>query len=127
MAVEFTISTFITASPQEVYDAWLSSEGHTGMTGASAEITPEVGAEFNAWDGYITGRNIALEPGRRILQSWRTTEFADADPDSTLEVLLEPIQDQTKLTLHHSGLPGGGEQYEQGWIDNYFDPMKEYF
>ena len=27
-----------------------------------------------------------LEPGKRIVQSWRTTNFADADPDSRITV-----------------------------------------
>ena len=31
--IEFTVSDIIPASPDEVYRAWLSSEGHTGMTG----------------------------------------------------------------------------------------------
>ena len=84
--IEFTVSDTIPASPSEVYEAWLSSEGHTGMTGAEANCTAEVGAEFDAWDGYIAGRNIELEPDRRIVQSWRTVQFADSDPDSQIEV-----------------------------------------
>jgi activator of HSP90 ATPase len=127
MTIQFQISTVLPASPDEVYRAWLSSEGHTHMTGSSANITPRPGVEFEAWDGYITGRNLELEPGRRIVQAWRTTEFADDEPDSRVEVILEPEGEKTRLTLRHTGLPEGGEQYEQGWIDNYFEPMLDYF
>jgi activator of HSP90 ATPase len=127
MAIEFDISALIPATPQEVYAAWLSSEGHSQMTGGFASVTAEVGGEFEAWDGYISGKNLELEQGKRIVQSWRTTEFKDDDPDSRLEITLEPLGDQTKLTLRHTGLPPHGGQYEQGWVENYFEPMKEYF
>ena len=127
MAIEFIVSTLIPASPEEIYKAWLSSDGHTEMTGGSAILSSEVGAEFTAWDGYIQGRNLELEYGKRIVQSWRTTEFSDDDPDSCIEISLEAVGDQTKLTLHHTGLPPHGGQYEQGWEESYFEPMREYF
>jgi len=127
MAIEFTVSTILNASPEEIYTAWMSSEGHTRMTGGQAAITPQVGATFDAWDGYIQGRNLELEPGRRIVQSWRTSEFAEQEADSQIEVTLEPVDGGTKLTLHHTQLPPHGGQYEQGWVESYFDPMKGYF
>ena len=72
--IEFTVSDVIPASPDEVYRAWLSSEGHSEMTGGAANASDEVGASFDAWDGYIEGKNVDLEPGRRIVQSWRWSE-----------------------------------------------------
>ena len=51
------------------------------MTGGDAEVSERVGAAYSAWDGYITGRNVELVPGRSIVQTWRTSEFADDDPD----------------------------------------------
>jgi uncharacterized protein YndB with AHSA1/START domain len=127
MAYEFTVSDILPANPQVVYDAWMSSEGHAGMTGAGADIDPRVGGEFSAWDGYITGRTLALEPGRRIVQSWRTSEFEPDDEDSQIEVLLEAVPEGTRITLHHTDIPNGQSGYEQGWQDNYLDPMREYF
>ena len=127
MHVSFEISTVLPASPSEIYKAWLTSEGHTAMTGSPADVSTKVGDRFKAWDGYITGENLALEPGRRIVQSWRTTEFANEDQDSLIEILLEPIFEQTRLVLRHSNLPEHGVQYEQGWEDSYFSPMRTYF
>lgn len=127
MTIEFTVSAVIPAAPQEIYDAWLSSEGHTAMTGGEANVSAEPGAEFNAWDGYISGRNVELNSGKRIVQTWRTAEFAEADGDSTIEVTLEPVEGGTLLTLRHSQAPDGGEHYEQGWAKSYFEPMKDFF
>ncbi len=127
MAIEFVVSAKFHVTPQELYDAWMSSNGHTGMTGSSATISPVVGAEFEAWDGYIYGKNLELIPDKRIVQSWRTSEFSDDEPDSRIEITLEPIGDKTKLTLKHTSLPPHGGQYEQGWVESYFEPMQEYF
>lgn len=127
MAIEFVVSTLLPATADEVYDTWLNSEGHSNMTGSPASISAEVGGIFEAWDGYIHGRNIELIKGKRIVQSWRTTEFTEDEPDSRIEIDLDSVDDQTRLTLHHSGLPPHGGQYEQGWVDAYFEPMKDYF
>jgi activator of HSP90 ATPase len=128
MAFEFTVSDVIPASPREIYDAWLSSRGHAQITGGQpATVSAIEGAPFSAWNGYISGRNIKLEPGRRIVQSWRTTEFADADPDSQIEILLEPVQRGTAVTLHHTNIPDRQTAYRKGWQDFYFEPMKTYF
>ena len=127
MAIEFEVSALIPASPEVVYEAWLDSEGHAKMTGGEAKVSSEVGGEFEAWDGYIQGRNLELEYGKRIVQSWRTSEFADDEADSRIEITFDREGDGTKVTLRHTNLPPHGEQYEQGWVDSYFVPMKEYF
>ncbi len=85
------------------------------------------GRAFDAWDGYISGRNLALEPGRRIVQAWRTTKFAAEDPDSRLEVVLEPVPEGTRLTLRHSAVPDGHDHYRDGWVSHYIEPMQRYF
>ena len=71
MTLEFTVSAIIPASPETIYEAWLDSDGHTKMTGSPAHATANVGGAFDAWDGYISGKNLELKPGERIVQSWR--------------------------------------------------------
>jgi len=127
MPYEFTVSDRFPVPPADVYDAWMSSERHAAMTGAGAGIDPRPGGAFEAWDGYIAGTTLELDPGRRIVQSWRTSEFAGRDPDSRIDVLLEPVDGGTLLTLHHTAIPDDQAGYEQGWRDNYFEPMRAYF
>ena len=105
MAIEFVVTGIIPASPEEVYNAWLSSEGHSGMTDSHASCSANIGDEFTAWEGYIQGKNLELEYGKRIVQSWRTTEISDDELDSQIEVSLEPAGVQTKLSLHLTRLP----------------------
>ena len=129
MPFEFSLSDVIPASPQAIYDAWLSSRGHGEMTGNKpARISACEGDDFTAWNGYISGRNLKLEPGRRIVQSWRTTRFKDDDADSEIEVLLEPVAGGTLVTVRHRNVPDGHTSYRDGgWQKSYFEPMKRYF
>ncbi len=122
------MSAVIPADPKAIYEAWMSSKGHAAMTGSGAAVTAKVGGTFTAWDGYISGTTLELEPGLRIVQAWRTSEFAEEDPDSRLEMLLEKAPKGTRVTLVHTKIPPGqGPSYRKGWIDFYFTPMKEYF
>ncbi len=124
----FEISVVIPANPNGVYDAWVQGEKHAQMTGGAATGRPESGAEFTAWDGYISGTNLELVPGERIVQTWRTTQFPKSSADSRIEVTLEPVGSGTKLTLRHTEIPDGrAKSYEKGWADHYFEPMKSYF
>jgi uncharacterized protein YndB with AHSA1/START domain len=124
----FTLTTTIPASPQEIYEAWLDSVVHSEMTGGEASMSDETGAQVSAWDGYITGRNLELVPGERIVQSWRTTQFTDEHEDSQIIVTLKAVDDGTLLTLEHTNVPDAQKSYEEGgWQEHYFDPMTEYF
>ena len=124
----FEVSAVLPAPADAIYGAWMSSAGHSAMTGADAEVDPRPGGAYSAWDGYITGRTLELEPGRRIVQSWRTSEFGPDQEDSRIEVLLEPVEDGTQVTIRHSNVPADQPGYEQGgWQESYFDPMREYF
>ena len=128
MPYTFTLTATIPATPEEIYQAWLDSLGHSEMTGGEASMSDQIGAEVSAWDGYISGRNLELIPGERIVQSWRTTEFGDEHEDSVITVVLEEVGDDTLLTLEHSNVPDEQRSYEEGgWQSNYFEPMVAYF
>jgi uncharacterized protein YndB with AHSA1/START domain len=128
MPYTFTLTATIPASPVEIFEAWLDSIGHSEMTGGEATMSDEVGAEVTAWDGYISGRNLELVPGERIVQSWRTSEFADEDQDSIITVVLQEVDEGTLLTLEHRNVPDAHRSYEEGgWQSNYFEPMVAYF
>lgn len=110
-----------------LYQAWLSTKEHGNMTGSPADVSDVVGGTFSAWDGYISGENIELIPNEKIIQKWRTTEFAEEEEDSILEIIFEERDGETTVRINHSNLPEHGMQYKQGWVDSYFSPMMEYF
>jgi activator of HSP90 ATPase len=122
------ISEVFPVSAKILYDAWLNSAEHSEFTGSKAEIRPNVGSKFSAWDGYITGTNITLQPYGRIVQSWRASDFPKGASDSKLEILFEKTGSGTRITLIHTKLPAAKvKDFEKGWINHYFKPMKKYF
>lgn len=128
MPYTFTLTATIPASPQEIYEAWLDSLAHSEMTGGEARMSEEIGAEVSAWDDYISGRNLELIPGERIVQTWRTSEFTDEHEDLVISIVLAEVDDGTLLTLEHSNVPDDQRSYEEsGWQSHYFEPMVAYF
>ena len=128
MKNEFTLTVMINAKAGAIYKAWLSSEGHSAITGSPAKVEGVVGGNFVAWDGYIQGMFLELKENKRIVQAWRTAEFPIESEDSIVEILLEEDHGKTKLTLKHSNIPKSqADSYRSGWDDFYFNPMKKYF
>ena len=128
MSDSLKMSVLLDALPETIYAAWLSSEKHSEFTGSEALIDAKVGGKFTAWDGYIEGTTLELQPFGKIVQAWRTTEFPENSSDSKLELYFEPENGETRLTLIQSEIPDGQtEEYRQGWIDYYFEPMQKYF
>jgi uncharacterized protein YndB with AHSA1/START domain len=128
MPYDYSLTAFIPASARDIYNAWLDSLAHSEMTGGQANISSEPGGAFSAWDGYISGRNLELVPGERIVQAWRTTKFAEDHEDSIVTITLEDRDDGALLTLSHSNVPENHLGYEQGgWDTHYFEPMIAYF
>jgi activator of HSP90 ATPase len=128
MEDEIHLSVFLPVAPESLYRAWLDSQAHSAFTGSRADIQSQVGGKFSAWDGYIQGETLALEQFKRILQSWRAADFPPGSTDSLLEILIEPTERGSQLTLNHTHLPAGQvEDYRQGWLDYYFTPMQNYF
>jgi activator of HSP90 ATPase len=125
--MEFTLKTKLPATAKQVYKAWLSTQGHTKMTGGVAFVSDRVGDTFTAWDGYIQGKNLELEPYKRIVQSWRSSNFMGDEEDSNIEVSLSESNGETELTLRHTNVPESGEHYIKGWDEHYFQPMQAYF
>jgi len=122
------VSVTLPVKAEKLYKAWLSSKEHTRFTGAGAKASTRLNAKHSSWDGYIRGKNLELKPGKKIVQSWRTSEFADDAPDSILEITFEEKAGQTKMSLYHHHLQkGDAKKYTKGWKDFYFTPMKGYF
>ena len=125
--VSFTIKERFPVSSNILYEAWLDSEQHSAMTGGEAVCSNKESDSFSAWDGYISGVNKKLIEGKEIVQSWRTSDFSDSDSDSFITLKFNETDGGCEITLIHSNIPEGQPDYEQGWKEHYFEPMKEYF
>ncbi len=115
------------APPHEVFEALLDSKKHAAFTGDRAKIDRRVGGSFSVFGGYATGKTIRLEKDKVIVQSWRTTEFAEDEPDSKVMFHLSRKGRGTRLIFVHSDVPDDrAEDFKQGWIEFYWTPLKAY-
>ncbi|HEX4346664.1 MAG TPA: SRPBCC family protein [Vicinamibacterales bacterium] len=123
-----TQKVVVRAPPEKVYDAFVDAKRHAAFTESPATGSGRVGGKFTAWDGYISGVNRELDPGKKIVQSWRTTEWPKGADDSRLELTFKAVRGGTEIRMTHSNVPAEqADSYKQGWVDYYWTPLKKYF
>ena len=116
------------ASPKQVYDAYVDPKKHSEFTDSKATGKPSVGGKYSSWDGYIFGKYLALDDGKRVVQEWTTTDWEEGYPASKLELTFNAVPEGTEIVMVHSNVPKvQATEVEQGWIEFYWDPLKEYF
>lgn len=116
----------LNVSAQDVYDALMDSKQHSEFTGAKAVIENEVGGEFSVWDGYAGGVSLELVPGKKIVQTWRASDWPEG-VESKVTFVLSKKGEGTTLEFDQTGVPD--EFYndiKQGWQDYYWEPLKTY-
>jgi activator of HSP90 ATPase len=122
-----TINQTVTfkATPHYIYETLMDSKKHAELVGDEAKINKKVGAKFSIYGGEIEGVNLELVPDRKIVQSWRYSDWPEGHY-SKATFVLEEIKGATKLSFTQTEVPE--ELYEdvsQGWRDYYWSPMKE--
>ena len=116
--------TFITG-PHEVYEAIMDSRKHSEFTGSQVSMSRKVGGKFSVYGGDIEGVNLEVIPDKKIIQSWRYSDWPEGYYSKDTFSLKE-ISSGTRLTFTQIGVPE--ESYDdisQGWRDYYWGPMKE--
>ncbi|MGA7677675.1 MAG: SRPBCC domain-containing protein, partial [Dehalococcoidia bacterium] len=95
--------------------------------GEEANISREIGGRFTAYGEYIEGVNLELIPDKKIVQTWRASDWPEGHY-SKVTFSLEEVKGSTRLVFTQTGVP---EEYyddvSQGWRDWYWSPMKEMF
>jgi uncharacterized protein YndB with AHSA1/START domain len=114
------------ANPKKVYDALMDAKAFATFTGAPATNDAKVGGAISGFGGMITGVNVELVPGQRIVQAWRAGDWPNGI-HSIVRFELAAAGGGTKLTLDHSGAPDGSEEMlEAGWQKMYWEPLAKY-
>lgn len=118
----------VAAKPIEIYEAFVNAKKHSAFTGSKATGEGKVGGKFTAWDGYISGKFLELDEGKKIVQEWITTEWPEGYPPSRFELTFREVKDGTEVLMVHSDVPAeqAGE-LEEGWNESYWNPLKTYF
>ena len=85
-----------------------------------------MGDPFISLDGYIDGVNLALDPGKRIVQSWRAHQIGWPELHySQISVRLEAIANGTRMILRHERVPAQlAARLRHKWHSTYWVPLK---
>ena len=115
------------ASPKELFEIFTNSKKHFAATGAKARVSAKPGAKWWAFDGMILGKNLAVVPGRMIVQAWRASHWKDSDLDSILILTFSQAPSGGRIDLVHVGVPQHDHQgVSKGWPNYYWIPWKAY-
>ncbi len=123
-----TINQTVTfkASPDAVYEAIMDPKKHAKFSGSKATISRKVGAEFSAYDAYLTGKILELEPDKRIVLSLRhEDEGWPKDHHTRATFFFSRIKEGTRLDFTQTEVPEANyADIEEGWRDFYWEPIK---
>jgi len=121
------MAVHLPASPARLYRMYLDPKQHAAFSGAPVTIAARVGAPFKAFGGALSGTILQLVPNRLIVQSWRSTEFARGDLDSTLILSFWPERPGARIELTHANVADSDfAGVSEGWGRYYWTPWRNY-
>ena len=115
------------ASSDRIYKVLIDAVEFSEMTGgAPTEISAEVGGAFSCFGGMISGRNLELLPGQRIVQAWRVGNW-EPGLYSIVKYELKQQGNETCLVMDHFGFPPDNREHlDAGWHANYWEPLRKH-
>jgi activator of HSP90 ATPase len=120
-------SVYFNASPQRLYELYLSAREHAAFTGAAVKLQPKAAGKFSAFGGMLSGSFLLLTPGRMIVQRWRSMEFQPNDLDSILTLTFYKERTGCRIHLVHVNVPAHDYQgVTKGWPKYYWKPLRGY-
>jgi uncharacterized protein YndB with AHSA1/START domain len=113
------------ADPATIYDLLADSRKHSAIIGRQATISRKIGGAFTIGESDVTGINVDLVPGRRIVQAWRHRRFPEGIFSMAAFTLKATPDGGTELVLTHRGVPKDLiPETEQAWRDQYWTRIK---
>jgi activator of HSP90 ATPase len=127
------------ASPTRVYEVLTESAKFDAVTRLSDAVTlvtapdakptvigRELGSPFTLFGGYVTGRQLELRPGERLVQAWRAGSWP-AGEFSIAHFALVADAAGCRLLFDHRGFPTGqGPSLAYGWRVHYWEPLAKF-
>jgi len=90
-------------------------------------MDPKEGGTFSLFAGTVTGHNVKLVPGSKIVQKWRFNTWPEGHY-SNVNIELQAKEGKTILRLTQEGVPADeGERTEEGWRRNIWGRAKMMF
>ena len=122
-----TLAVDLPASAAKLYRMYLDPKQHAAFTGAPVQIAARAGAAFVAFGGALRGTILQVVPNRLIVQSWRSTQFAKQDLDSTLVLSFFSQRRGARIELTHVNVADSDfAGVSEGWPKYYWIPWRAY-
>jgi activator of HSP90 ATPase len=119
--------TMIPADPAQVYAVLADATALSALSGMPGVPGRSAGEEFSAFDGHVTGRQIELVPGERIVQAWRFAVWAPGTY-SIVRFSLAAEAGGTRLVIEQHGEPEDWHDHvDTNWPTFYLKPLTEHF
>lgn len=93
------------ARPIDIYDSLTNPQRIMAFSRSPCEFTPQPGTPFMMYGGNIQGRNLVLEPGKRIEQEWRFSSWPENCFSKLVITLEEPEHGDVFMTVEQTGIP----------------------
>ncbi len=116
----------ISASPKEVYAAYIDPKKLSKITGSKATGKAVVGGNYTTYGDSIVGKYLELEDGKRVVQEWTNNDYRFGPV--RLELSFNKATEGTEVYMVLSDVPEEqADEVLEGWIEYIWDPMKKYF
>jgi uncharacterized protein YndB with AHSA1/START domain len=117
----------LSAKPKDVFAALMDSDRHSQFTGETARIDPCAGGAFTCYGDYINGITIEMEPGKRIVQTWRSRNWPKGAYSIVTFLLVPKAGGKTELRFLQVGVPADDyADKNKGWRTHYWEPLKRF-
>lgn len=115
------------APPATIYDLLADSKKLSAVTGREATISRKIGGPFSVDGDDVSGINVDLVPGQRIVQAWRHRRFPEGIFSMAALTLAPTTDGGTELVLTHRGVPKDLiPETELAWREQYWSKIKAY-
>lgn len=113
----------INASPKKVWQALVDPKIIHKWGGGEAKMDDKVGYRFSLWGSEIFGKNIEVDPEKKLVQEWYGGRW---DKPSIVTFTLEKDSTGTVLELNHEEIPDNElDDVDEGWKKFYLGPLKD--
>lgn len=115
-------------TPETLFHIYMQPEKHAEAIGAPVWLDPRVGGTFKAFgENHVRGTILEIDPGRRIVQSWRAMPWTESDPDSTLTLTFLETEVGARIELVQTDVPDDAvDIIDAGWHEMYWKPWRAY-
>jgi activator of HSP90 ATPase len=117
----------IRATPRQVYEALMDEKRHAKFTGAKASISRKAGGAFTCYGSHLSGFNVDLVPGKRVVQAWRSSGWPAGVFSIATFALSRAGGGRTRIRFTQVGVPASSRMHiSAGWRTYYWKPLKAY-